>query len=274
MTPTILSGNRAPGGGGSGSGFQPDDVTLEEVAGIAQVKDGSIGSLQLEPTIANFQGPYSGATTYSEGDIVTSKGASYMSLADGNLNHTPPNATYWVLMFACDLAYRTLYTRGGTGFTSGNITNTTPRVLGNPPDTPPVFANQQASLGALWLDPADYPAPAADLTLKLRYRLLFITNHTAFAAGAYSITPALRLATPITDQGAGLRPGLTQGAIVSGSDSNIISGSPLTIDFPHHAENEFTFPVAGLYAMSLTPSGVPAANANAQIYGTLDYRWV
>lgn len=60
---------------------------------------GATGSTGLQgPAGVNWRGTYSGATTYAAGDGVSSGGSSYMSILGGNLNHTPPNATWWVLI--------------------------------------------------------------------------------------------------------------------------------------------------------------------------------
>ncbi len=43
----------------------------------------------------NWRGEWSGATTYAAGDGCTLSDNAYVSLQAGNLNHQPPNATYW-----------------------------------------------------------------------------------------------------------------------------------------------------------------------------------
>src|SRR4030095_12529673 len=46
------------------------------------------------------KGAWSSGTTYRSHEMVTSGGASYMSIADGNLNHAPPDASWWVAVDA------------------------------------------------------------------------------------------------------------------------------------------------------------------------------
>ncbi len=43
----------------------------------------------------NWRGAWSGATTYAAGDGCTLSDDSYVSVQNGNLNHQPPNATWW-----------------------------------------------------------------------------------------------------------------------------------------------------------------------------------
>jgi hypothetical protein len=46
-----------------------------------------------------LRGAYSGATTYSVGDVVTESGSSYVWINDtSGSDHAPPNATYWQLL--------------------------------------------------------------------------------------------------------------------------------------------------------------------------------
>lgn len=48
------------------------------------------------PTTRKYPLAWSSTTTYKKGDCCTaSSGTSYKSLVDANLNHTPPNASYW-----------------------------------------------------------------------------------------------------------------------------------------------------------------------------------
>lgn len=42
-----------------------------------------------------WKGAFSGATTYDKNDAVGYNGSSYISKASSNLNHTPPNVTWW-----------------------------------------------------------------------------------------------------------------------------------------------------------------------------------
>jgi hypothetical protein len=43
-------------------------------------------------------GTITGSRVYGKGEIAKSAGINYYSLADGNTNHAPPNATYWYAM--------------------------------------------------------------------------------------------------------------------------------------------------------------------------------
>ncbi len=49
--------------------------------------------------VAAYQGAYSGATTYDEGDIVSYSGATYLSLINSNTGNQPDtNPTDWVVL--------------------------------------------------------------------------------------------------------------------------------------------------------------------------------
>lgn len=51
--------------------------------------------------VASFQGAYAGGTTYSQGDIVTYSGSSYVSLINGNTGNEPDTSpSDWVLLAA------------------------------------------------------------------------------------------------------------------------------------------------------------------------------
>ena len=47
----------------------------------------------------SWKGAWSGATTYAAGDGCTYGGKAYVSIVGGNLNHVPPNTTYWVEVY-------------------------------------------------------------------------------------------------------------------------------------------------------------------------------
>jgi hypothetical protein len=50
-------------------------------------------------TTINFTGTYSAAVTYAKGDSVESSGSSYVSIQNGNINHTPASSpTFWQLL--------------------------------------------------------------------------------------------------------------------------------------------------------------------------------
>jgi hypothetical protein len=62
---------------------------------VFELADSGLGA-----RVNNFiwKGAWSGATTYNEGEAVSSGGSSYISNVDDNLNHEPPNASYWDLL--------------------------------------------------------------------------------------------------------------------------------------------------------------------------------
>jgi hypothetical protein len=47
----------------------------------------------------SWKGAWSGATTYAAGDGCTYSSKAYVSIVGSNLNHVPPNATYWVEVY-------------------------------------------------------------------------------------------------------------------------------------------------------------------------------
>ncbi len=57
---------------------------------------------------------YDATVSYSIGDYVSSGGANYKSIANANLNHAPPNATYWTAVSGGDPI-------SSTGFASADI---------------------------------------------------------------------------------------------------------------------------------------------------------
>lgn len=50
------------------------------------------------PTGLNWQGAWSGTTSYNLNDAVSIAGSSYISITGSNLNNQPPNATAWNLL--------------------------------------------------------------------------------------------------------------------------------------------------------------------------------
>lgn len=47
----------------------------------------------------SWKGAWSGATTYAAGDGCTYSSKAYVSIVGSNLNHVPPNVTYWVEVY-------------------------------------------------------------------------------------------------------------------------------------------------------------------------------
>ncbi|MBK9446327.1 MAG: DUF2163 domain-containing protein [Betaproteobacteria bacterium] len=98
----ILAGlytNGLSGYGAMGGGLVQLALCEGPIAGIASVWQEKTkytpGALGL--TIQTGAGitAWSAATTYAKGDWASSGGTNYASKAGGNLNHVPPNATWW-----------------------------------------------------------------------------------------------------------------------------------------------------------------------------------
>jgi len=78
-------------------------IAIKHVAVVNSVDAGHTGSAMIGFTNAtnypggtdDTPGAWSGSMTYNPGDEVLQGGVFYTSIASGNLNHTPPNATYW-----------------------------------------------------------------------------------------------------------------------------------------------------------------------------------
>lgn len=49
----------------------------------------------FDTTLGSYAGPWVSYQGYSAGQVVTRNGVNYASISGGNLNHAPPNATYW-----------------------------------------------------------------------------------------------------------------------------------------------------------------------------------
>jgi len=50
---------------------------------------------KLVVRVPSYQGTYNAATTYAREDVVLLSSVYYKSISAGNINHTPPNSTYW-----------------------------------------------------------------------------------------------------------------------------------------------------------------------------------
>jgi hypothetical protein len=78
-------------------------IAIKHVAVVNSVDAGHTGSASIGFTNAtnypggtvDTPGAWSGSTKYNPGEEVLKAGVFYTSIAWGNLNHTPPNATYW-----------------------------------------------------------------------------------------------------------------------------------------------------------------------------------
>ena len=64
---------------------------------------------QVGAKVAAAPSAWSGATTYSMGDLVSSGGVNYYSIVNNNLNHAPPNASFWYAMPDAILEIPTVY---------------------------------------------------------------------------------------------------------------------------------------------------------------------
>jgi hypothetical protein len=98
---------------------------------------------------------FSTATTYSIGNQVTSGGNNYVSITNGNTNHTPPNAANWAPMYWPAFSTATTYAIGNQVTSGGN--NYVSLTNGNTNHTPPNVANW-APAGTNW---APYAAGTA-----------------------------------------------------------------------------------------------------------------
>jgi len=78
-------------------------IAIKHVAVVNSVDAGHMGSAMIGFTnatnypggTADTPGSWSGSTTYHPGDEVMQGGVFYTSIVSGNLNHEPPNASYW-----------------------------------------------------------------------------------------------------------------------------------------------------------------------------------
>jgi len=78
-------------------------IAIKHVAVVNSVDAGHTGSALIGFTnatnypggIANTPGAWSGSRAYNPGDEVLQGGMFYTSIVRGNLNHNPPNASYW-----------------------------------------------------------------------------------------------------------------------------------------------------------------------------------
>jgi len=97
----------ASGGTGYSTGtalvFDSGDAAGTIIANSSGVITGAVltdgGSYVSAPTITVTAPPtWSGAVTYSLGDVVVRSGTRYKSKANGNLNQQPPNGTWWTVL--------------------------------------------------------------------------------------------------------------------------------------------------------------------------------
>lgn len=112
-------------GGGSSFGMHIDNIKLQ----------GGITGIPPTQTNMVWRGAWSSATTYSINDVVLVGGISYICVL-ANLNHTPPNATYWTALSttgtgtvtsitaSSPLSGGTITTTGSIGVTSGAVSPT------------------------------------------------------------------------------------------------------------------------------------------------------
>ncbi|WP_142249699.1 hypothetical protein [Bradyrhizobium sp. UNPF46] len=78
---------------------EDDQTAIQPSTGKVWVMSGGVWTYLGIYRGFRFTGAYSGATTYSVGDVVTDAGSSYIwSNETAGSGHAPPNATYWELL--------------------------------------------------------------------------------------------------------------------------------------------------------------------------------
>lgn len=156
--------------------------------------------------------------------------------------------------------YRTLRDRGGV---LAAASTAVARVL--LPDLINTPASSAGARAVFYLDPAGLAVAARQTRLRVRAQVL--ANATAPAA---DFTVALYVAS--ATGGAGGVVNVTLGAEVAGSAATITS--PAANSMTAAASTDFAAPVAGFYALVVTPSAQTAASADVVVRAELQARHV
>lgn len=122
----------------------------------------------------NWRGTWGSGTTYAAGDGCTLTGHAYVSIVGSNLNHSPPNITYWV----------EVYYNAGIAGPGSSVDSNLVEFSGTDGLTVKDSLIPHASLTSGWL-----PAPT------LTFGAADAPTYTVTCAGDYSaiITPGMRM---------------------------------------------------------------------------------
>ena len=107
--------NQAPSGSGSSWSVLVPAATSTGTGGGAGTGNGSPGNGLL------YANAYSPATTYNVNQVVTFQNAVWVSLQNGNLNHSPQTvSTYWAEVLPAPVLYQGAYV-SGTNYTANAV---------------------------------------------------------------------------------------------------------------------------------------------------------
>lgn len=249
-----------------------DGVTLEDNAGVIQIKDGGVTSLKFADTIAIYTGAWLNTTNYAIGNMVSHKGGLYLSIAVAT-NQEPPNSSYWITLVAPDLSYKYVIDRGTQAVNATNFSSATHWYLNVHNAAPIPYNGGNPAIGCFYLDPADYPPPDSERSLKLRLIFELRTNGTSMG-GTETLTAGLY---PVASLSAGgsTGPGLTDpSANRIAASTVVIPQSPPTITHLYREKSaDFPFPAAGHYVLGIQNTSVPAASSAGPARVILESRW-
>jgi hypothetical protein len=262
----------------AGTALQTLTVTAAVTQSTAATQDNHLVRLAEARALlaALFQGAWSGATTYSSGQIVSNGGAIFVSKQNTNLNHATSDTAWWtsVLVKGADGASAYIYTAyasasDGTGF------NLTPSdslpYLAVKLSTTVIGSPQASDFAGLWRNcagptgaaGADGTAGTAGVSAYVYIRYASDTSGTGLSStpgsglGYVAIKATTSpIVSPVASDFTGLWKLYAVPALAAGilkSDGTTVSGAAKTDDLPEASSpTNLWFTVARVLASALT----------------------